>query len=228
MTSSVKIYTVGARKSEEGKKYGALAKGSAFFSGIPKFGPLVEVAREGLLGNYSLSYGAQLAYAIRVIGSHNDLQLCGMLRKGVPEKAQIAFAEQIRTGFIAGLRDLRQISEAAKEDAGFGLWNEHGIPLVRRLVATRDLVCDALLGGTLHSETAQDLFSPLFVHNRVLDTLPKTAADLSGQIKRILESEHPSQNLKGKIIDSVLTSACGQCKEMIGLPPETKDSEYHR
>ncbi|MBD3210679.1 hypothetical protein GF318_04835 [Candidatus Micrarchaeota archaeon] len=229
MTASVKIRTIGLRTTDRKRKFGLAAKGRAFLSRKSGFGPLVDVAREGLAGGYELSEHQQLKYASRLIESYGGQQVCGLLGAGIPEPAQVELSAGIAEHFLSGLKDLQCLGRAIGDrEADSGTWQENGAPMIRDLLALRNTVAGVLLSEKVDSTSAQGLLTTLFDHHKVLYARPLKDSGLPKQIKSILESGHIRQPVKETIIDSVLASGCSRCKKTIGLPLEPEDRDYHQ
>jgi hypothetical protein len=227
---SLRIHTVRQSKQQgDGEKaYSVRERTRAFLQRPSGFGPLVEVAREGLTGGYKLSLFLENRYAGRISNTHSATQMCDLLMKGVPDQAQAVFAMQLKADFEDGLKALASLKRMLGEDNPvYGAWQEEGATLAKYLTGLRGKVAETLAGGFVTSEDSQLTLASIFQHYRVLDgSFEEPARELSGHLKAILESEGVGQKLKGELIDSVVVSGCKDCKQAIGLPGEPEDRRY--
>jgi|GEM_PF-3998940 len=84
-------------------------KTAAFFRGLNKFGPLLEVAREGLSNGYRLPQKTEHTYAKRIGRVNNKKHAFDSLALGISPAAQEVVTREVREYFECQARTLSSI-----------------------------------------------------------------------------------------------------------------------
>ncbi len=90
------------------KPYRFATKAKAFARGMPS--PLLEVAKEGFLGQHSLTSAQEQKYAERVLMHGSSDLICRVLESGCSENIQDLFAREIQEQFQLKLRQMSAVS----------------------------------------------------------------------------------------------------------------------
>jgi hypothetical protein len=98
------------------KPYTFSSKAKAFARGMPT-SPLLEVAKEGFLGKYSLTPTQEQKYVERMLIHGSPSLFCGVLESGCSRNIQDLFARAIQVHFQLKLRQISAVSFAMHESS---------------------------------------------------------------------------------------------------------------
>lgn len=202
-----------------------MRKARAFMRGLPR-SPLVEVAREGIQSQLSLSPIQEFKYATRLAEHGSSRFLCEVLGRGASKTVQDIFAGSLRKRFEEKLRFMSLISYALW-DASHPLqtFREACRPDAVELAGLRASVSKALASGNVSSEIAQqDLVALLRTYN-ILDVhFGQSVPELGGHETAILSSSAPD-GLKKLLIREIADSKSIAAKGLLGLPLTPYDTQ---
>ncbi|MBD3210678.1 hypothetical protein GF318_04830 [Candidatus Micrarchaeota archaeon] len=149
--------------------YSLARRAPPFLKGLNHMQPLVEVARRGLCGNYSLKPGQRKAYASRITENCSFSQICSMLEKAQSGESQEALAKLARGSIMAELRHIYSLLPQPWEEAQVETLRKFMTVRAERFMDMREQVCEILAAGTVTSEKARSKLLSTLLHSNLMD-----------------------------------------------------------
>jgi len=194
--------------SSSRKPYAFRSKAKAFARGFPS--PLLEVAKEGFLGNHSLTSKQEQKYAEKMLMHGPPVLLCKVLESGCSENTQDLFAREIQAHFQLKLRQMSSVSFSMH---GAGHPREAFVNAcsddAKELSRLREGVINAVASKKVTSIRAQNDLAYLFRTYPLLDNLfASKITCLPDQLYVLVSTSLPPEVLRtfyGQFHDSLKT-----------------------
>lgn len=149
--------------------YNLASRTTAFFRGLQYMQPLVEVARSGMCGSYSLTNRQRAIYSSRIGRACNFAQVCRLLEKSTSADSQETLAKLVKLHIKQELGHFYSLLPNPWEKAETDTLQRFMTARAEGFMDMRERICEILAAGTVKSEKARTALLSTLLHSNLMD-----------------------------------------------------------